>query len=227
MSAKDPWSCTESVCTCGKGEQCPSLAGGPVNHPKHYNTGSIEVITVIEDWRLGFHEGNAVKYIARAPHKGTQLQDLEKARWYLDRAIAQLKKPGAPCGKLHSDRVRECCLAPQHTGDCIWPEPLHPMATRDWHVTPTACPISEATLEAWEHHDADSRDEALAWLVRREQARDAERARNPLVAYPPIHCYRCKGTRATSGGCQCCYDCKRCLPDAPHCFRCEGKGWYQ
>lgn len=62
----------------------------PVNHPPHYNTGKIEVIAVIEDWNLGFHDGNAVKYIARAAHKGNQIQDLEKARWYLDRLIANL-----------------------------------------------------------------------------------------------------------------------------------------
>ena len=62
----------------------------PVNHPAHYNTGKIEVIEVIEDWKLGFHDGNAVKYIARAAHKGNRLQDLQKARWYLDRLITKL-----------------------------------------------------------------------------------------------------------------------------------------
>jgi hypothetical protein len=41
-----------------------------VNHPAHYNTGKLEVITVIEDWKLDFNLGNAVKYIARARHKG-------------------------------------------------------------------------------------------------------------------------------------------------------------
>jgi hypothetical protein len=58
-----------------------------VNHPKHYNIGSIEVIDAIEAWNLGFHLGNAVKYIARAKHKGSPRQDLEKALWYLDRYI--------------------------------------------------------------------------------------------------------------------------------------------
>lgn len=66
-----------------------------VNHPAHYNAGKIEVITVIEDWNLGFCDGNAVKYIARAAHKGNRIQDLEKARWYLDRLISNLKKDGA------------------------------------------------------------------------------------------------------------------------------------
>lgn len=68
----------------------------PVNHPSHYTFGSIEVIDAIEDWKLGYHLGNAVKYIARAGHKGNTLQDLEKARWYLDREIENLRKKPQP-----------------------------------------------------------------------------------------------------------------------------------
>lgn len=63
-----------------------------VNHPKHYTFGKIEVIEAIEDWSLGFHLGNAVKYIARADHKGNKLQDLKKAHWYLSREIARAEK---------------------------------------------------------------------------------------------------------------------------------------
>jgi len=59
----------------------------PVNHPSHYCTGKIEVIEFIEDQGLGFHLGNALKYICRARHKGNYLQDLEKARWFINRAI--------------------------------------------------------------------------------------------------------------------------------------------
>jgi len=62
-----------------------------VNHPAHYTTGKIEVIDFIEDQKLGFHEANTVKYIARAKHKGRELEDLAKARWYLDRRIKQLE----------------------------------------------------------------------------------------------------------------------------------------
>lgn len=61
-----------------------------VNHPKHYNTGNIEVIDAIEDWDLNFNLGSAVKYIARAKHKGNMLQDLEKASWYINREIMKL-----------------------------------------------------------------------------------------------------------------------------------------
>jgi hypothetical protein len=60
----------------------------PVNHPDHYRAGSIEVIDVIEAFGLGFRLGNAVKYILRAGRKGDRIEDLKKARWYLDREIA-------------------------------------------------------------------------------------------------------------------------------------------
>ena len=60
-----------------------------VNHPAHYKVGGIETIDFIEAKGLTYHLGNAVKYISRADHKGNRLQDLEKAKWYIDRAIAQ------------------------------------------------------------------------------------------------------------------------------------------
>jgi hypothetical protein len=63
-----------------------------VDHPKHYNMGKFEVIDIIEDWQLDFHLGNAVKYIARATHKGDLRQDLEKAAWYLRRRIELVSK---------------------------------------------------------------------------------------------------------------------------------------
>jgi hypothetical protein len=66
-----------------------------VNHPKHYNAGKIEVIEFIEDqgWGLAFCLGNATKYIARAGKKDPSktIEDLEKADWYLKRAIETLK----------------------------------------------------------------------------------------------------------------------------------------
>ncbi len=63
-----------------------------VNHPRHYNSGSIEVIDAIEDWGLGFNLGNVVKYVARSEYKGAPIQDLEKALWYLNREIQKRKK---------------------------------------------------------------------------------------------------------------------------------------
>lgn len=61
-----------------------------VNHPKHYTFGKIEVITVIDDWKLGFYEGQVIKYVGRAKHKKNELEDLKKAQWYLNRLIGQL-----------------------------------------------------------------------------------------------------------------------------------------
>lgn len=64
-----------------------------VNHPSHYTTGKIECIDFIEDKELGYHLGNAVKYICRAGKKDPDktVQDLEKAVWYLNRKIQSLK----------------------------------------------------------------------------------------------------------------------------------------
>lgn len=62
-----------------------------INHPKHYNAGNIEPISVIEDWKLGFNLGNTIKYIARAEHKNSKLEDLKKAKWYLDRECNKIE----------------------------------------------------------------------------------------------------------------------------------------
>lgn len=61
-----------------------------INHPSHYTRGKIEVIDFIEDQQLPYHLGNVIKYIARAGHKGDKLEDLKKARWYLDRYIKEV-----------------------------------------------------------------------------------------------------------------------------------------
>lgn len=63
-----------------------------INHPPHYASGRIEVIEALEDWQLGFHRGNAVKYIARAGKKDPtkEIEDLEKSVWYLKREIERL-----------------------------------------------------------------------------------------------------------------------------------------
>lgn len=61
-----------------------------INHPTHYTRGKIEVIDFIEDQQLPYHLGNVIKYIARAGYKGDKLEDLKKARWYLDRYINEV-----------------------------------------------------------------------------------------------------------------------------------------
>lgn len=60
---------------------CKEMMADKINHPSHYNSGKIEAIDVIEDWQLGFHLGNCVKYICRAKHAGNERDDLLKAHW--------------------------------------------------------------------------------------------------------------------------------------------------
>lgn len=80
-----PWCCG------GSGGQADPICMGDlmdvVNHPDHYKVGGIETIDFIEAKGLNFHLGNVVKYVVRADHKGRRLEDLKKARWYLDREI--------------------------------------------------------------------------------------------------------------------------------------------
>lgn len=65
-----------------------------VNHPTHYNDGKIEVIEYIEDKKLGFCLGNAIKYISRAGKKDPtkEVEDLQKAIWYIERHIKTLEE---------------------------------------------------------------------------------------------------------------------------------------
>lgn len=89
--------------SCGQvGEHthwCPkpreqAAAADAVNHPRHYNAhpSGVECITVVE--HMNFNRGNAIKYTWRAGEKDkvTEIQDLEKSVWYLQREIARLKK---------------------------------------------------------------------------------------------------------------------------------------
>lgn len=63
-----------------------------VEHPSHYNQGLYEVIDVINDWKLNFNLGNAIKYIARADYKNNAIEDLKKAVFYLNYEIKQREK---------------------------------------------------------------------------------------------------------------------------------------
>ena len=66
---------------------------GNVDHPDHYQTSSIECIDAIEaaveglDSIEAFNVGTAIKYLWRFKKKGTPIEDLEKAKWYIDRLI--------------------------------------------------------------------------------------------------------------------------------------------
>lgn len=69
-----------------------------VDHPKHYQHASgTECIDVVE--HMNFNRGNAVKYIWRAGAKGDEIEDLKKARWYIDREIQRMEKERPPARK--------------------------------------------------------------------------------------------------------------------------------
>jgi hypothetical protein len=72
----------------------------PVNHPKHYNShpSGVECITVTE--HMNFNVGNAIKYLWRSDHKNG-VEDLKKARWYIDREIQ--RQEAATASKVPSD----------------------------------------------------------------------------------------------------------------------------
>ena len=75
----------------------PQYAEDMVNHPSHYNYGDIEIIDFIEQVtqhynpNVAYHIGNAIKYLARSPHKNGK-EDIDKARWYIERAFENWDK---------------------------------------------------------------------------------------------------------------------------------------
>jgi hypothetical protein len=71
-----------------------------VNHPKHYTNhpSGVECIEVTE--HMNFCVGNAIKYLWRAGLKGEQVEDLRKARWYIDREIARILNGGKDESRL-------------------------------------------------------------------------------------------------------------------------------
>lgn len=75
-----------------------------VHHPTHYNAGTPEVLEIIKGWGLCFIVGNVVKYLLRAPHKGRELEDLQKAQFYLQQRIdavrAQMAATNPPAVKV-------------------------------------------------------------------------------------------------------------------------------
>ena len=83
----------------GSEKRSQSVLNDPVNHPSHYTSGRIEVIDFITDQNLGFCLGNVIKYVSRAGKKlgkdddklSKEIEDLEKARFYLNHRIRMLK----------------------------------------------------------------------------------------------------------------------------------------
>lgn len=135
------------------------MSSEKVNHPAHYNVGRIEVIDAIEAWRLGFNLGNAVKYIARCEHKGAKLEDLEKARWYLNREISNVStvvEVANPTGleRVPAHIVEEADVLGVMRGDKIF-------IAKDRYVTNAAG--KEMDRAAWDRDYGTS--EANCWLV--------------------------------------------------------------
>ena len=62
-----------------------------INHPSHYTKG-IETIEYIQSWSMDYIRGNIIKYVTRFPYKGTPVQDLEKAKWYLEYLLKETKE---------------------------------------------------------------------------------------------------------------------------------------
>lgn len=78
-------------------EDCVLISKDMVSHPSHYTTRSMEAIEIIEtaiedqnDPVIAYLMSNVIKYLLRFQHKGAPKQDLEKARWYLERMISKI-----------------------------------------------------------------------------------------------------------------------------------------
>lgn len=148
-----------------------------VTHPTHYNSGKIEVIEAIEDWKLGFHRGNAIKYIARAGKKdpAKEIEDLEKADWYIQREIERLK-----AAKDGRDPVRPNDMNPRAT-------PLDTSPVGPTGVTFTAEEIARPDLEA-----------AAEGLVPQAEPKPCG-----CLAHLPYRCNKLKSPRSKPSRCGC------------------------
>jgi hypothetical protein len=86
----------------------------PINNPSHYAAGrKYETIEVIEDWDLSYRLGNSVKYISRAGRKdpAKTVEDLKKARWYLDREIEALEGARVPYSVTYEEILEDQAAA--------------------------------------------------------------------------------------------------------------------
>jgi hypothetical protein len=92
-----------------------------VNHPQHYvgHPSGIECIEVVE--HMNFCIGNAIKYLWRADLKGKAIEDLEKARWYIDREIQRRnkKKPMSDSDNIRKIKSTVYGFVPEDNGSTI------------------------------------------------------------------------------------------------------------
>lgn len=75
-------------------EAAENKSDSSVDHPSHYNTGDIETIDYLESLGIAedFCAGNAIKYLSRYKHKGKVLEDVKKAKWYVNRLVKILEE---------------------------------------------------------------------------------------------------------------------------------------
>ena len=85
---------TKLLAILAEGASTTTPPNDPINNPRHYTAhpSGIECIQITE--HMGFCLGNAIKYIFRADHKGNAIEDLKKARWYIEREIQ--RREGKP-----------------------------------------------------------------------------------------------------------------------------------
>src|SRR3990167_4596799 len=93
----------------------------PIGRPKHYIKKGIEAIDVIEAFvKDNYLRGAVIKYVLRADFKEDKLKDLKKARWYIDREIAQLE---ASKLEIHITKIADRALAACPDTDDLWCNP--------------------------------------------------------------------------------------------------------
>lgn len=90
-----------------------------VNHPVHYNRhpSGIECIQITE--HMGFNLGNAVKYIWRADLKADAIEDLKKARWYIDRELQKRETPNVSLRSLAETHLDDACTLADRAQDYL------------------------------------------------------------------------------------------------------------
>ncbi len=89
--------------------------GDVVNHPDHYTEGGIETIDFITAKKLDYELGNVIKYVSRAPYKGKYVEDLKKARWYLDHKIQEIEEEAAQVKALEAINIVAQSFDPEAT----------------------------------------------------------------------------------------------------------------
>ena len=113
----------------------------PVNHPSHYTEGrKYETIDVIDDWELSYRLGNCVKYVSRAGRKNDALEDLKKARWYLDREISSLEGARSPYDVSYQDVLQDAAYEAASGS-----EPLY-----EYGITIPQADVDDSHLPFWD-----------------------------------------------------------------------------